>query len=203
VPGADDTEATLAGEVQYGGIVGYFVEYEVSAVPAPVITTTAPAQNNATSIRVDGTADANISVALYNGTQLVSATTSDANGKWHIDAIALTDGTDYSFSAIASIGGYVSAPSNVLAFHDDQTPPSVTIDSETLSNGRVTLSGTITEPSNSISVYDGNFLLGTTAADSNGVWIFTTAKISNSVHATKWLPRTLPATPETVSTRRY
>jgi hypothetical protein len=151
---ADDTEATLAGDVQYGGIVGYFVEYEVSAVPAPVITTTAPVQNNATSIRVDGTSDDNISVALYNGTQLVSTTTSDANGNWHIDAIPLTDGTDYSFRATASIGGYVSAPSNVLTFHEDQTPPTVTITSEALSNGRATLSGTITEPSNSISISD-------------------------------------------------
>ena len=38
----------------------------VSAIPPPVITTTAPAQDNASSINIAGTAEANSTVTLYN-----------------------------------------------------------------------------------------------------------------------------------------
>lgn len=121
-------------------------------------------------------------MALYNGTQLVNTTTSDANGNWHIDAIALTNGTDYSFSATATVGSNVSASSNVLAFHDDQTPPTVTIQSEVLSNSQVTLTGTTGEVYDSISVYDGKTFLGTTTTDSSGAWKFTTQTVTDAIH---------------------
>lgn len=59
----------------------------------------------------------------------------------------------------------------------------VTIQSEVLSNGRVTLTGTTTGESNgSIAVYDGKTLLGDTTTDSTGAWKFTTQTATDTVH---------------------
>ena len=57
------------------------------------------------------------------------------------------------------------------------------ITSEVLSkNGHVTLTGMTGEANDTISVYDGDTLLGTTTTASDGTWSFTTGKASNAVH---------------------
>jgi hypothetical protein len=108
---------------------GNFVvsELTLDAIAAPVINTTAPAQDNAVSINIVGTAEALSTVTLYNGASVVGTTAADGSGNWHINGIALTDGIDYSFTATATDAATnTSGPSNALAFHDDQTPPAVT-----------------------------------------------------------------------------
>jgi VCBS repeat-containing protein len=49
-------------------------------------------------------------------------------------------------------------------------------------NGAVTLTGTTAEANDTIAVYDGTTLLGTTTTSSNGTWSFTTGKASKAVH---------------------
>jgi Ca2+-binding RTX toxin-like protein len=46
----------------------------------------------------------------------------------------------------------------------------------------VTLTGSTGEANDTIAVYDGTTLLGTTTTASNGTWSFTTGKVSNVVH---------------------
>ena len=48
--------------------------------------------------------------------------------------------------------------------------------------GKVTLTGTTAEANDTIAVYDGTTLLGTTTTASNGTWSYTTGKVSNVVH---------------------
>ena len=94
----------------------------MDAIAAPVINTTAPAQDNAASINIVGTAEALSTVTLYNGASVVGTTAADGSGNWHVNGIALTDGTDYSFTATATDAATnTSGASNALAFHDDQT----------------------------------------------------------------------------------
>jgi hypothetical protein len=69
---------------------------------APFITTTAPAQNTANSIDIVGTAEANSTVTLLNGSSIVGTTNADAAGNWHINSIPLSPNTDYSFIARAT-----------------------------------------------------------------------------------------------------
>jgi hypothetical protein len=44
------------------------------------------------------------------------------------------------------------------------------------------LTGTLGEANDTIAVYDGTTLLGTTTTAGNGTWSFTTGKVSNVVH---------------------
>src|SRR5262249_62421391 len=69
---------------------------------APVITTTTPAQDNAASINIAGTAEANSTVTLSNNGSPVGTTTADGTGHWSVNNIALPDGADYSFTATAT-----------------------------------------------------------------------------------------------------
>ena len=57
----------------------------------PVISTTVPAQTNAASVDVAGTAEANSIVTLYNGSSVVGTTTADGAGHWGITHVSLKD----------------------------------------------------------------------------------------------------------------
>ena len=96
---------------------------------APVITTTAPAQDTAASIDISGAAEANSAITLYNnGTAVIGGTaTADGTGHWSVSGVALTNGADYSFTAKATdAAGNISGASNALAFHDNQTAVVIT-----------------------------------------------------------------------------
>ena len=41
-------------------------------------------------------------MTLSNGGSVVGTTTADGSGNWHVNGIALSDGTDYSFTATAT-----------------------------------------------------------------------------------------------------
>ena len=61
--------------------------------------------------------------------------------------------------------------------------PLPVIASEVLSkSGHVTLTGTTGEANDTIAVFDGTALLGTTTTASDGTWSFPTGKVSNVVH---------------------
>ena len=105
------------------------VTIDTTAPNQPTITTTAPAQNNASSIDIAGSAEANSTVKLYNGVTLIATLAADGSGNWHDNAIPLTDGADYSFTATATdAAGNTSVPSTALAFHDNQIAPVITGD---------------------------------------------------------------------------
>ena len=100
---------------------------DTTAPAAPLITTTAPAQDNASTIDIVGTAEASSTVALYNNGTLVKTAAADGSGNWQVTGIGLTSGSDYSFTAKATdAAGNTSVASNALTFHDNQTAPAVT-----------------------------------------------------------------------------
>jgi Ca2+-binding RTX toxin-like protein len=93
----------------------------------------------------------------------------------------LTDGSHTIVTSETDTAGNTGTAS--LTFTLDTTAPVPVIMSEVLSkSGAVTLTGTTAEANDSISVYDGTTLLGTTTTASNGTWSFTTGKVSNVVH---------------------
>ena len=146
---------------------------------APVITTTGPAQNNASSINVAGTAEANSTVTLANNGSLVGTTTADSSGHWNVNGIPLSTGTDNNFTAAATdAANNSSGPSNALIFHDDQSAPGATFPIVTLtsdtgasntdfitSTGGVHFAGTVADTGGagigSVQVFNGTTSLGT------------------------------------------
>ena len=85
---------------------------------APVITTSVPANYNGASVDVNGTAEANSAVTLYNGTTVVGTATTDSYGHWSVPHISLNAGVDYNFTATAAdAAGNTGQPSSALIFH--------------------------------------------------------------------------------------
>src|SRR5262249_45188878 len=90
-----------------------------TAPNAPVITTTAPAQNAAPSIDISGTAEASSTVTLSNSVTVVGTTTADGSGNWHVNGITLVDGAHYNFTATATdAAGNTGGASNPLIFDE-------------------------------------------------------------------------------------
>jgi hypothetical protein len=150
-----------------------------SAPNAPVISTTAPTQDNAASINVAGSAEAGSTVALYNNGSQVGTATADAQGHWTVNGVTLADGADYNFTAKATdAAGNTGASSNTLSFHSDQSAPNAPSiasfgpDTGVVGDGvtnvnTLTLTGTA-EANSSVNVYDGATLLGSAMADGAG-----------------------------------
>src|SRR6266436_5295219 len=144
------------------------------APAAPVITTTAPAQDNASSIDIAGTAEANSTITLYNGSAVVGTSTADGSGNWHVNGIPLTNGADYSFKATATDAATnTSGFSNVLALHDDRTAPAAPVITTTApaqdNASSIDIAGTA-EANSTITLYNGSAVVGTSTADGSGNW---------------------------------
>jgi hypothetical protein len=152
--------------------------------PAVAITSAGGLTNHPTQT-VLGTvdvADAGTTVSILDASTVLGTAVVQSDGTWSKSVTLTGDGT-HTLTAQDTDAAGNTGTSNAVIFTLDTTPPTVAISSEILSHRKVTLSGTTAEANDSISVYDGSTLLGTTTTDSNGTWKFTTAKVSNSVHA--------------------
>jgi parallel beta-helix repeat protein len=138
---------------------------------------------NDNTLTLSGTAAANSTVKVLEGTTQVGQTTADGSGAWSVTTAALADGS-HSFTATATSGGTTSAASSPLTVRVDTVAPGApTIASfspDTASTGAghttattLTLTGT-GEANSTIHTFDGTKLLGTAAVNASGVWSFTT-----------------------------
>jgi hypothetical protein len=71
---------------------------------------------NDTSLLLNGTAEANSTINLYNGTTLLATFTADEEGNWSRTVSGLSNGTTYDFNATAT-----DAANNVSGPSDDYT----------------------------------------------------------------------------------
>jgi Big-like domain-containing protein/hemolysin type calcium-binding protein len=95
------------------------------------------------------------------------------------DGSPLSDGQHTVVASEPDAAGNTGTAS--LTFTLDTAPPLDVITGDTLNrNGSFTLNGTA-EAGNSIRIYDGSTLLGSTTADSNGLWSFTTNSLSKTI----------------------
>lgn len=141
---------------------------------------------------LNGTAEANAIVTIYNGSNILGTVQADSNGIWSFTPSVLADGT-YTFSTTVSdaagnssehspdftltIDTKLPATIGVLTVTDAVDPVSGTLNNNASSNdGRPVISGTA-EKNATITVYDGNKVLGITTADGNGIWSFQPAAV--------------------------
>jgi hypothetical protein len=186
---ADGVHNCTATEMDKAGDVSV-----VSNVFSVVVDTQAPAMttslaNDTGSLSTDkitsnsalmGTGGPNAAVTLKEGATVLGTTMTDADGHWTFAPVGLLDGTHTIVASETDAAGNIGAAS--FAFALDTHAPAPTITNETLSHGKVTLSGTTAEANDTLSVYDGSTLLGITKTDSNGLWSFVTGNVSNAVH---------------------
>ena len=143
-------------------------------------------------LTLTGTAVANSTVKVYDGTTLLGTATASASGAWSLTTAPLPDGV-HRFTATDTVSGTTSAPSAVMTVTVDTAAPaaptiaSFSTDSGAVGDGRtndatLTLTGTA-EANATVKVYDGTTLLGSVVANSSGAWTYTTAALANGAHS--------------------
>lgn len=150
---------------------------------------------------LNGTAEANAKVAIYDNGNLLATVTASIDGVWEYLPATLGNG-QHVFTAVATdVAGNVSPASTGFTLNIDTvappTPVLLTVVDDiaggvfnaALSNGgltndaRPTLSGTA-EAGSTVTIYDGGTLLGTAQVQGNGSWTFTpTTPLGNGSHS--------------------
>ena len=164
-------------------------QIDTTAPSAPVIANDATNTNN--TVTLNGTAEANSTVTVYDGQVLLGTTTANAGGNWSYATGTLATGMQ-SFTAVATdAAGNTSAASVAVdPFVGQVTSPTISSfspDSGVVGDGitnatSLTLSGAAIA-SSTVAVFDGSTELGTTSANANGAWNFTTGTLANGSHS--------------------
>ena len=159
-----------------------------TAPDAPVITKDAVVSN---TVQVSGTADAGDTIKLYDGSTLVGTTKAASNGAWSLTTSALTQGTHTltasETDAAGDTSGLSQAVKPVIASSTPSSPPADTapdapvITKDAVVSNTVQVSGTA-DAGDTIKLYDGSTLVGTTKAASNGAWSLTTSALTQGTH---------------------
>jgi hypothetical protein len=146
------------------------------------------AHDGVTSAKVltlQGHAEANSVLKIFDGSTQIGTTKTDASGDWSYKTGSLTDGT-HSFKAMDTDGasaGTVSGTSSMTV--DSISPNAPTISAftptGTTSVNKLALGGKA-EASSVIKVYDGDTQIGSTVAKADGTWSFTSGSLSNGNH---------------------
>jgi hypothetical protein len=149
---------------------------------------------NVTRPRFTGTSTANATIQLYDGTTLVGTGTADSTGAWSVATSLLAAGTHAITAKTVDLAGNTSAPSTTLSVTIDTvaTLPSTpdlmaTSDNGTSSTDNIT---NVTKPvftgtadaGATVKLYDGTTLVGTTTADSKGIWSISTTVLAAGPH---------------------
>jgi hypothetical protein len=165
------------------------VTVDTVAPNAPVIATDAIVNTN--EVMLTGTAEANSTVNVFEGTTKLGTATADGSGAWSFTTGQLSSG-DHAFTATATdaAGNTSLASQPIDPTIDPAAPPSIVAfspDSGTVGDGitnanKLTLTGTAVANS-TVNIYDGITLLGTAASNGSGAWSFTTATLMNGSHS--------------------
>ena len=138
---------------------------DVGSVQGPVLDGN---PTNDTRPTLNGTAEANAVVRIYDGETLVGETTANADGLWTLTqtTVALDDGV-HNFTATATdTAGNLSAASPVTSITIDTIAPGAP-DSFTILNNGGTLTGR-GEAGSTITVRDGDTVIGTGVVNDDG-----------------------------------
>lgn len=143
---------------------------------------------------ITGTAEANGTVSLYNGSNLVGTATVDGTGNWSVTTSALGNGTHSLTARVVDVVGNTSDASSAFTVTIDTTAPDapggLSIDpaddsgvsnSDHLTNiSAQTVTGTA-EAGATVVLYDGATALGTQVA-TGGVWTIGTGTLAEGGH---------------------
>jgi len=182
-----DSATTLAGITSaQSQIFNNVIQQDTTAPSAPVFTTSTGTINSATPT-IAGTAEANSTVSIYDGSTLLGAVTANSSGVFSYASTSALSQAAHAITAKATdVAGNISAASTVITLTVDTTAPSapvITTSTATINSTTPTISGTA-EASSTVSIYDGSTLLGTAVANGSGAFSYTpTSALSQAAHA--------------------
>ncbi|MCG7390081.1 Ig-like domain-containing protein [Pantoea sp. ACRSB] len=149
--------------------------------------------NDATPV-LSGVTTASAVVTIYNGDQLLGSVTADGSGQWNFTPATLADGT-YAFSAASTDANGSATTSPTITITVDTLAPdaasSLQLSNDgggAIASGGATSDNTPTlggsaEPGSTVSVLDGDTLLGTVTVGSDGLWSFTSPALTDGSHS--------------------
>ncbi|UUO69387.1 hypothetical protein DCM83_31985 [Bradyrhizobium betae] len=184
---------------------------------AVIVDTKAPAAptiasdtvNSANQVVLSGTAEANSTIKVFDGTTQVGTATTNSSGAWSVTTSALSAGSHALAAKATDVAGNVSAASAAVdaiigsgtttgstgsgTSGTGTTAPAApkiasfsndtgTTGDHITSDKTLTLAGTAVANS-TVKVFDGATQLGTATADANGAWHYTTAALPDGKHS--------------------
>jgi hypothetical protein len=190
---------------------------QISGVLAVTIDATAPVSPTMASFSTDtgtvgdhvtndntptltGTAEANSTIKVYDGSTLLGSTITDGAGAWSYTATALNDGVHNFSSTATDIAGNTGAASTALSLTIDTvapTAPSIAGDAIVNMN-HVALNG-LAEANSLVKIYDGATLLGSATSDAGGSWNFVTGALDNGSHSLSAIDTDIAGNTSTIS----
>jgi hypothetical protein len=134
---------------------------------------------NDSTLTLTGTAAANSTVKVFDGSTQVGTTTANSSGSWS-DILAVLTDAKHTLTAIAtdSAGQTSSASSALTVTVDTHAPAAPILVSDSVVNTNHALVSGTAEASSSIAVYDGTTVVGTATAGTNGTWSVTTGALA-------------------------
>lgn len=146
---------------------------------------------NDNTLTLTGTAAANTTIKVMDGSTQVGSATTNSSGQWTLTTSLLKDG-DHSLTATATNSSGTSAASTALAIKIDATAPTAptlsvysqagaSVGSSTSLNDFI-LKGTA-EANSTVKVFDGSTQLGTAKANASGAWTLDINPLSKGAHS--------------------
>ncbi len=183
------TATTTAGTSAASAAVDVTVDTIAPAAPA----VTSDMIVNTNHVQLLGTAEANSTITVYDGTTAVGTGVTNASGSWSVTTSALPTGAHPLTATATDAAGNVSVASQAVdpVIGSSTAPAAPAISSWSPDTGVVgdgitdasvlTLKGTAAAGS-TVKVYDGSSLIGTVTADSAGAWTDVTPTLTNATH---------------------
>jgi large repetitive protein len=138
---------------------------------------------NDNTLTLTGTAAANSTVKVYDGSTQVGTATADASGAWSVTTSTLANG-GHSLTATATNSAGTSSASTALSITVDTAAPSApTLAAPTPASTGVEVLTGAAEANSTVKVFDGTTQIGTATANGNGAWTYTTAALSTGSHS--------------------
>jgi Tryptophan-rich Synechocystis species C-terminal domain/Bacterial Ig-like domain/Peptidase M10 serralysin C terminal/Bacterial Ig domain/RTX calcium-binding nonapeptide repeat (4 copies) len=156
----------------------------------PVITGNSIVNSN--QVQLSGTAEAGSTVKLLDGSTVLGTVMANGSGAWAYTTGPLTNGTHVVTATATDVAGNTSTASaaknvNIVDTVAPVAPIFTTFSPDTGKAGdAITKSNVLTltglaEGNSAVKVYDGSILLGTTTANANGTWSYTTPALGNGL----------------------
>jgi parallel beta-helix repeat protein len=148
---------------------------------------------NDNTLTLTGTAEANATVKIYDGTTLLNSLTASGTGAWSYTTGVLSSGAHSLTATATDVAGNTGVASTALVVTvDTVVPVAPTIGSFSTDSGvlgdRITNDNTLTlagtaEANATVKIYDGAALLNSVTASGTGAWSYTTAALANGAHS--------------------
>ena len=140
--------------------------------------------SNDATLTLTGTAEANATVKVYDGTTFLGSVAANSSGAWTYTTAALANGAHSLTATATDPAGNISVASAAMAVTVDTVAPNapVILSEAIVNTNEMMLTGTA-ESNSTVDVFEGTTLLGTVVADNTGAWSYTTNPLSAGAHA--------------------